>query len=133
MEATKTFTIDEYKKLKNVCYKNPHNEEYLLEDIEDYFDYLYEDYKEDEIEQSKNIPIYEKKYFKVDYDWLIELIQEYADDEYYMGEFDEQIKNPEILKQALEEFNDSQTWYTGGKFLGYLDISHEVEEYFKNL
>ena len=157
--------IEEYRK-SDWCVDNPWRDGYLADDYED----MFEDIEpsnilseaildiQNAIETAKEIKVYEKNYFKLDYscikdmldeDYSINNIPEFVidyGDNWGMGYWEVEPERMDIvydfckdvaengytdekIKTMVDSFNEHQHYYTNGKFVGTLDISKDVEEY----
>lgn len=114
----KQITLEEYNK-SNWCLENPWDMERLVEDYNDLFDYISPN-KEDDlnaIEEAKEILVYEKNYYQLDPQDIIDYLDEEVSpkqltdliiintDNWNMDYFDELPQRLDIIDKMVEELN----------------------------
>ena len=130
-------SIEEYKenadKMK-LCISA--NDERLIFDVEDYFDYLpippTEFLAYDICEQAKTVPVCKQDKFHITADDILHTIEDKSCS-YGMDYWDvsPEIDN-DLINNFVKKFNEDQTWVTNGEQVAVLDLSEEVKDFYFN-
>jgi hypothetical protein len=123
-------TIEEYNK-NDYCLPHPFSEELLLDTIEEWleaYDDL-DDITEEDIEMVSEVAVYTRDYFKLNYHYLWEWINDYAEDNFGLITCGHEVQGDDIVKDFVEAFNKKQYFYTTDKKVGVIDLTERLREY----
>lgn len=144
-EQIKNITIKQFKK-ENLCIE-VFAEEHLYDysTIEEFYESIVYDLNQETdivefdnayksfIEQSKHIKVFKKLPIRIDYGCIENYIEEWYYDNASGVDFDYEVDLTEKAKMLLEklvkEIHKHNQVYKSGAFVGYIDLSSEVQEY----
>lgn len=120
-------SISDFERMEEVCVED--YEQRLFNAVED----LLESNKYSILsgETFSNCKVYTKDYFHLTEQCVVEWIINYAEENYGMTYWEREPNAMNLVESFVQQFNEQQTFYTGNKLVGYLDLTEQVER-FKN-
>lgn len=141
----KNITIKQFKK-ENLCIED-FDEEHLYDysTIEEFYESIVYDLNQETdivefdnayksfIEQAKRIKVFKKLPIRIDYGCIENYIEEWYYDNASGIDFDYEVDLTEkakiLLEKLVKEIYKHNQVYKSGVFVGYLDLSSEIQEY----
>ena len=141
-------TIKQFKK-EDLCIED-FSEEHLYDycTIEEFYEGIVNDLTQETdivefdnacksyIEQAKHIKVFKKLPIRIDYGWIKNNIEEWYYDNASNIDYDYEVelskKAENLLEKLVKEIHKNNPVYRSGAFIGYIDLSNEVQEYIED-